>query len=161
MEIIRRAADPIYSRNLQHSIELIDALLDISITRKPLKALFGLAGLEHDEDFVSLLEVSIGIAFKLFCTGSQEIGGSQQARGRVPLVHGKRKSGILKLEVPSSRSSAKLLTNLSMEAMPRSLLTTLFLTWSQSRVYVSISLYSTTRSISRRQVARPSCTIGI
>ena len=70
MEIIRRAADPTCSRNLQHSIELIDALLDISITRKPLKALFGLAGLEHDEDFVSLLEVSISIVFKLFCTGS-------------------------------------------------------------------------------------------
>ncbi|KAH9891563.1 peptidase S28 [Cubamyces lactineus] len=60
MEIIRRAADPTCSRNLQHSIELIDALLDIPITRKPLKALFGLAGLEHDEDFVSLLESPLG-----------------------------------------------------------------------------------------------------
>ncbi|KAI0648136.1 peptidase S28 [Trametes meyenii] len=60
MEIIRRAADPECSQNLQTSIEIIDALLDIPITRKPLKALFGLAELEHDEDFASLLESPLG-----------------------------------------------------------------------------------------------------
>ncbi|KAI0769022.1 peptidase S28 [Trametes elegans] len=60
MEIIRRAADPECSRNLQQSIELIDTLLDIPLTRTPIKALFGLAGLEHDEDFVSLLEAPLG-----------------------------------------------------------------------------------------------------
>ncbi|KAI0670867.1 peptidase S28 [Trametes maxima] len=60
MEIIRRAADPKCSHNLQTSIQIIDALLDIPITRKPLKALFGLAELEHDEDFASLLESPLG-----------------------------------------------------------------------------------------------------
>ncbi|KAI0365716.1 peptidase S28 [Pilatotrama ljubarskyi] len=60
MEIIRRAADPRCSEHLQSSIEIIDALLDVPITRTPLKALFGLAQLRHDEDFVSLLESPLG-----------------------------------------------------------------------------------------------------
>lgn len=57
MEIIRRAADVKCSGNLQLSINIIDSLLSNRITRTPLKALFGLAGLEHDEDFASLIEV--------------------------------------------------------------------------------------------------------
>ncbi|CDO77131.1 hypothetical protein BN946_scf184657.g6 [Trametes cinnabarina] len=60
MDIIRRAADPKCSHHLQSSIEIIDALLDVPVARIPLKALFGLAALKHDEDFVSLLESPMG-----------------------------------------------------------------------------------------------------
>ncbi|KAI0770214.1 peptidase S28 [Fomes fomentarius] len=60
MEIIRRAADVKCSGNLQLSINIIDSLLSNRITRTPLKALFGLAGLEHDEDFASLIESPLG-----------------------------------------------------------------------------------------------------
>ncbi|CCM03509.1 uncharacterized protein FIBRA_05643 [Fibroporia radiculosa] len=55
MDIIRRAADPECSANIQSAIEAIDTILSISQLRTPLKGLFGLAGLEHDEDFASLL----------------------------------------------------------------------------------------------------------
>ena len=56
-EIIRQAAEPECSRRLQTSIELIDALLVMPHTRRLIKDLFGLADLEHDDDFASLLEV--------------------------------------------------------------------------------------------------------
>ena len=59
MEIIRRAADRVCSGNLQVSIEIIDSLLSNPLTRTPIKSLFGVAALEHDEDFVSLIEVSL------------------------------------------------------------------------------------------------------
>ena len=59
MEIIRSAADRVCSGNLQVSIEIIDSLLSNPLTRTPIKSLFGVAGLEHDEDFVSLIEVSL------------------------------------------------------------------------------------------------------
>ena len=60
MDIIRRAADPSCSRHLQDSIEFIDRILesDVPVVKSRLKALFGLEELEHDEDFVALLEVS-------------------------------------------------------------------------------------------------------
>lgn len=58
-EIIRRAAEPACSKRLETAISAIDAiLLDMPHLRKPLKGLFGLAELEHDEDFASLIEVS-------------------------------------------------------------------------------------------------------
>ena len=57
MEIIRRAAEPTCSLNLEHAIDVIDLLLGIPVVKHQLKGLFGLAELEHDEDFVSLLEV--------------------------------------------------------------------------------------------------------
>jgi len=56
MEVIRAAADPKCSSHIQKSIETIDLILDQHRFAHPLKALFGLAGLEHDVDFVSLLE---------------------------------------------------------------------------------------------------------
>ena len=57
MEIIRRAADLKCSGNLQASIQIIDGLLRAPITRTAIKSLFGVAALEHDEDFASLIEV--------------------------------------------------------------------------------------------------------
>ena len=57
MEIIRNAAEPTCAQHLENSINTIDALLGTPL-RDPLKALFGLADLEHDEDFVSVLEAS-------------------------------------------------------------------------------------------------------
>lgn len=64
MEIIRDAADFKCSQHLENSIKTIDAILTrgddpISKTLKTrLKALFGLKDLEHDEDFVALIEAS-------------------------------------------------------------------------------------------------------
>ena len=59
MDVIRRAADPGCSRRLQESITAIDhILLDVPRLRTPLKSLFGLADLEHDDDFADLLSVS-------------------------------------------------------------------------------------------------------
>lgn len=57
-EIIRLAADPECSASLQTSVEAIDNVLSIPGLKRVLKGLFGLAGLEHDDDFVSLLEVN-------------------------------------------------------------------------------------------------------
>ena len=57
-EIIRQAAEPECSSSLQNAIETIDTLLNIPFLRRFLKGLFGLADLEHDDDFVSLLTVS-------------------------------------------------------------------------------------------------------
>jgi hypothetical protein len=62
MEVIRRAADPKCSKNLESAIEIIDALLDTPF-RIPLKSLFGLASLESDEDFVAVLQVSTNLVF--------------------------------------------------------------------------------------------------
>ncbi|KAI0917296.1 hypothetical protein AcW2_007465 [Taiwanofungus camphoratus] len=59
-EIIRLAADPECSASLQTSVEAIDNVLSIPGLKRVLKGLFGLAGLEHDDDFVSLLESPLG-----------------------------------------------------------------------------------------------------
>ncbi|KAI0695544.1 peptidase S28 [Cytidiella melzeri] len=60
MEIIRQAADPKCSAHLENAVGTIDGILaqegPIGIVMKNrLKGLFGVAELEHDEDFVSLL----------------------------------------------------------------------------------------------------------
>ncbi|KAH8114486.1 peptidase S28 [Phellopilus nigrolimitatus] len=61
MEVIRKAADPECSKHIETSIAAIDyVLLHTPHLRKPLKALFGLAGLEHDDDFASLLSSPLG-----------------------------------------------------------------------------------------------------
>ena len=63
MEIIRQAADFKCSQHLENSIQTIDAILlrgDDPISKalkRRLKGLFGLAGLEHDDDFAAMLEV--------------------------------------------------------------------------------------------------------
>ncbi|KAI0632354.1 peptidase S28 [Trametes polyzona] len=59
-DVIRRAADPKCSQHLETSIQIIDALLDVPVTRAPLKALFGLAKLRHDDDFASVLSSPLG-----------------------------------------------------------------------------------------------------
>ena len=58
MEVIRKAADPKCSSHLEKSIVTIDILLNFPPLAAGLKALFGLKDLKHDEDFVSLLQVS-------------------------------------------------------------------------------------------------------
>ncbi|KAG6830564.1 hypothetical protein H0H92_016015 [Tricholoma furcatifolium] len=60
MEVIRLAADPKCSSHLENSIAVIDHVLDQPHFRGLLKGLFGLKGLEHDEDFVSLLSSPLG-----------------------------------------------------------------------------------------------------
>jgi hypothetical protein len=57
MDVIRLAADPKCSSNLVNSITTIDRLLKFDRLRGPLKKLFGLGGLESDQDFVSVLTV--------------------------------------------------------------------------------------------------------
>ena len=57
MEIIRKAADLKCTGNLQLSVQIIDGLLASPLTRNAIKSLFGLSGLEHDEDFASVIEV--------------------------------------------------------------------------------------------------------
>ena len=61
MEIIREAADPKCSNHLSGSIGTIDSILTSGpeFFKKQLKNLFGLGGLEHDDDFVSVLEVRV------------------------------------------------------------------------------------------------------
>ncbi|KAH7909806.1 serine carboxypeptidase S28-domain-containing protein, partial [Hygrophoropsis aurantiaca] len=60
MEIIRTAADPTCSSHLENAIATIDTLLTVPHLRSAVKSLFGLGGLEHDEDFASLLESPLG-----------------------------------------------------------------------------------------------------
>ncbi|KAJ7160080.1 serine carboxypeptidase S28-domain-containing protein [Mycena filopes] len=60
MEIIRNAADPVCSGHLENSIKTIDAILSGGRFTRPLKALFGLGGLVHDEDFASVIESPLG-----------------------------------------------------------------------------------------------------
>lgn len=59
MEIVRRAADLKCSGNIQLTVEIVDSLLANPVTGRPIKGLFGLADLEHNEDFMSLLEVRL------------------------------------------------------------------------------------------------------
>ncbi|KAF5335362.1 hypothetical protein D9611_011660 [Ephemerocybe angulata] len=60
MTVIRDAADPKCSSHIVNAIESIDEILRRGYFKTQLKALFGLASLEHDEDFVSLLETPLG-----------------------------------------------------------------------------------------------------
>lgn len=57
MNVIRDAADPKCSSHIIKAIASIDDTLKRGYFKRQLKALFGLASLEHDEDFVSVLEV--------------------------------------------------------------------------------------------------------
>lgn len=66
MDVIRLAADPKCSSNLVNSITTVDRLLKLNRLRGPLKNLFGLGGLESDQDFVSVLTVC-----PLLCYGWQ------------------------------------------------------------------------------------------
>ncbi|EPQ50969.1 peptidase S28 [Gloeophyllum trabeum ATCC 11539] len=60
MDIIRRAADPKCSARIQTTVKTVDALLAVPRLKRTLKGLFGLADLEHDEDFASVLETPLG-----------------------------------------------------------------------------------------------------
>ncbi|KAI0087965.1 peptidase S28 [Irpex rosettiformis] len=66
MEIIRQAADPKCSAHLENAVRTIDSILlrgDSALDKalkRHLKGLFGVADLEHDEDFVSLVESPLG-----------------------------------------------------------------------------------------------------
>jgi len=60
MDVIRVYADPKCSSHLVNSINAIDLILDAHVFTPRLKALFGLEGLQHDVDFVSVLETPLG-----------------------------------------------------------------------------------------------------
>lgn len=57
-EVIRKAADPVCSAHIENAITTIDTLLQIPFLKDVVKALFGFHELKHDDDFVSVLEVS-------------------------------------------------------------------------------------------------------
>jgi hypothetical protein len=71
MDIIREAADPKCSDHIVNSISSIDNILTSapSFFKRQLKSLFGLADLEHDEDFASILDVSC-YSFYVVCATS-------------------------------------------------------------------------------------------
>ena len=61
MEVIRRSAPEACARHLENSIQTIDAILSRGgFPARALKALFGLSGLEHDDDFASVLSSPLG-----------------------------------------------------------------------------------------------------
>jgi hypothetical protein len=69
MDVIRLAAEPKCSSNLVESIANVDSLLNVSSLRGPLKKLFGLEGLESDQDFVSVLAVCSICFWSRGCVG--------------------------------------------------------------------------------------------
>ncbi|KAF9449108.1 hypothetical protein P691DRAFT_813128 [Macrolepiota fuliginosa MF-IS2] len=60
MEVIRNAADPTCSSHLVASVNVIDTILLSGIFKKQLKGLFGLADLQHDQDFASTISGPLG-----------------------------------------------------------------------------------------------------
>lgn len=60
MDIIRTAAPPACSALIQASMSHVDAMIVNATLREPVKALFGLQGLKHDTDFVSVLSWPLG-----------------------------------------------------------------------------------------------------
>jgi hypothetical protein len=55
MDIIRTAAPAKCSEVIQSSMAHVDALIASPVGNRPIKALFGLQGIENDDDFVSVL----------------------------------------------------------------------------------------------------------
>lgn len=90
MDIIRTAATPICSSLIQSSIAQIDMLIVNPVSRSPLKALFGLQGIRHDDDFVSVVgwplsafqgknwDAEVGTTqFEEFCAALEGKGGDE------------------------------------------------------------------------------------
>jgi len=75
MDIIRTAAPPVCSELIQSSMAHIDTLIVNPVSRLPLKTLFGLQGIQHDDDFVSVVAWPLG-AFQSKNWDS-EVGSSQ------------------------------------------------------------------------------------
>lgn len=114
MEIIRRAADVKCSGNLQLSVQIIDGLLGSPLTRTAVKSLFGVADLEHDEDFASLIEVCRA--------GSVNVGSTADPTRFSPLSgFGRRGIGTLRLAAPVGTRSAPPWTESSSRARTRRL----------------------------------------
>ncbi|EJD41230.1 peptidase S28 [Auricularia subglabra TFB-10046 SS5] len=59
-EVIRQSAPTGCIARLERSIDIIDRVLQVPVLRRPLKKLFGLEDLEHDDDFASVLESPLG-----------------------------------------------------------------------------------------------------
>ncbi|KAG8906322.1 hypothetical protein FRB99_007102 [Tulasnella sp. 403] len=59
-EVIRQTNDETCVAHIQSAVEAIDKLLDIPLLSRPLKSLFGLQDLEHDDDFVAVLTEPLG-----------------------------------------------------------------------------------------------------
>ncbi|KAL4062844.1 serine carboxypeptidase S28-domain-containing protein [Scleroderma citrinum] len=58
-DIIRQAADPRCSANIENTIQIVDQLLGVPYIKPLIKRLFGLQDLEHDDDFASVLEIPL------------------------------------------------------------------------------------------------------
>lgn len=59
-EVIRRTNNQTCIQHIQSAVATVDRVLDIPLMSSPLKALFGLQGLKHDDDFVSVLVEPLG-----------------------------------------------------------------------------------------------------
>lgn len=59
-EVIRRTNNQTCVEHIVSAVATIDRILDIPLMSNPLKALFGLQGLKHDDDFVSVLVEPLG-----------------------------------------------------------------------------------------------------
>ena len=59
-EVIRRTNNPVCIGHIVSAISAIDKALDTPFVSRPLKALFGLEALEHDDDFASVLQAPLG-----------------------------------------------------------------------------------------------------
>ncbi|KAG8970253.1 hypothetical protein FRC03_010443 [Tulasnella sp. 419] len=59
-EVIRRTNNQTCVGHIESAIKAIDRILDTPFMSKPLKTLFGLAELQHDDDFASVLTYPLG-----------------------------------------------------------------------------------------------------
>ena len=103
MDLIRQAADPKCSDHLVKSIDTIDKILEYGKpwVKKQLKGLFGLAGLEADDDFVSVLEVRAGTIRMSECSSLA------LSLSRHPLAPGNPNAGIRSSGATLSTSFAR------------------------------------------------------
>ncbi|KAF9566070.1 peptidase S28 [Agrocybe pediades] len=112
MDIIRTAANATCSSNLVNSVAKIDSILlgQSNSTKQELKGLFGLAGLTHNTDFASMLELALNSwqnknwndaindpTFDLFCDALNQPFGNVTAKDLLlPFGHPKRSVQISK-----------------------------------------------------------------
>lgn len=107
--LIRNAADPTCASHLESSIQIVDHILTLpegpvkKNLRRRLKRLFGVEALEHDEDFVSLIEASLAL---LFSSAAYLDVCAACVFDSLRLAHGRRRTGILQLGVRGGKSFA-------------------------------------------------------
>lgn len=59
-DVIRQAADPSCTAHIENTVKTLDILLEVPYLNPHVKGLFGLQNLEHDNDFMSVIETPLG-----------------------------------------------------------------------------------------------------